>query len=227
MLEVENVYKVFNQGVENKVINGINVSISEKEFIVITGKSGSGKSTLLYLMSGLERPTEGKVLFRGMDISKFNDNKLSLLRRKTFGFVFQFYNLVASLSAFDNIFLPISIERKVSQEERERTLEFAKEIGIFEKLSFYPHQLSGGEQQRVAIVRALAINPEIIFADEPTGNLDSISREEVLKVFETLHKSYGKTIVMVTHDESISSRFATKELYLENGEIIREISIEK
>lgn len=225
MLRIEDVYKTFNQGVENKVINGVNVSINEKEFIVITGKSGSGKSTLLYLMSGLEKPTKGKILFKGKDISGFDDNQLSSLRRKTFGFVFQFYNLVASLSAFDNIFLPITIERKVNQEEKERVLDFAKEIGIYDKLSFYPHQLSGGEQQRVAIVRALAINPEIIFADEPTGNLDSISREDVLKVFETLHKAYGKTIVMVTHDESISSRFATKELYLENGKIIRETSV--
>lgn len=225
MLRVEDVYKTFNQGVENKVINGVNVSISEKEFIVITGKSGSGKSTLLYLMSGLEKPTKGKIFFRGKDISSFDDNELSSLRRKTFGFVFQFYNLVASLSAFDNIFLPISIDRKVNQKEKERVLDFAKEIGIYDKLSLYPHQLSGGEQQRVAIVRALAINPEIVFADEPTGNLDSISREEVLKVFETLHKAYGKTIVMVTHDESISSRFATKELYLENGKIIRETSV--
>ena len=225
MLRIEDVYKTFNQGVENKVINGVNVSINEKEFIVITGKSGSGKSTLLYLMSGLEKPTKGKILFKGKDISGFDDNQLSSLRRKTFGFVFQFYNLVASLSAFDNIFLPITIERKVNQEEKERVLDFAKEIGLYDKLSFYPHQLSGGEQQRVAIVRALAINPEIIFADEPTGNLDSISREDVLKVFETLHKAYGKTIVMVTHDESISSRFATKELYLENGKIIRETSV--
>ncbi len=222
MLKVENLYKVFNQGVENTVINGIDVVINENEFVVITGKSGSGKSTLLYLMSGLEKPTKGKILFRGQDISTYNDNELSLLRRKTFGFVFQFYNLVTSLSAYDNIFLPIDIDRKVMREEKERILSFAKEIGIYDKLSLYPHQLSGGEQQRVAIVRALAINPDIIFADEPTGNLDSTSREDVMKVFDCLHKKHGKTIVMVTHDDSIGAQFATKELYIENGKVARE-----
>ena len=220
MLIATNLHKIFHQGIDNKVINGIDLSIKEKEFVVITGKSGSGKSTLLYLLSGLETPTEGSVVFKGNDVGKMNDTEISRLRRNSFGFIFQFYNLVASLNVRDNIFLPIDIERKITSAEKEEVLTYAKEIGVADKLKSFPHQLSGGEQQRVSIVRALAINPDIIFADEPTGNLDSATREEVLNVFYNLNKKHGKTIVMVTHDDSVGSRFATRELHIENGKII-------
>jgi len=220
MLKATNIHKTFFQGVDNHVIKGIDLTINKEEFIVITGKSGSGKSTLLYLLSGLEEPSSGTVTFKGRDLFTLNDNEMSALRRKSFGFVFQFYNLVPSLNVRDNILLPLEIDNKISFKEEKRIMDYANLVGIKDKLFSYPFQLSGGEQQRVAIVRALAINPDIIFADEPTGNLDSNSREDVLKVFADLQMTFGKTVVMVTHDESVGKRFATREIYIENGEIV-------
>ena len=169
MLKTVNLHKTFFQGVETKVIKGIDLVIEKNEFVVITGKSGSGKTTLLYLLSGLENPTEGRVMFEGKDISLYNDKQMSRMRRKNFGFIFQFYNLVPSLKVWDNICLPIEMDHKLSREEKERILHYTKTLEIDDKLDSFPQQLSGGQQQRVAIARALAIEPDIIFADEPTG----------------------------------------------------------
>ncbi|MCL1790204.1 MAG: ABC transporter ATP-binding protein [Peptococcaceae bacterium] len=220
MLRTRGLKKAFFQGVTNHVINGINMEIVEKEFVTITGKSGSGKSTLLYLLSGLEKPTSGEVLFYNKILHNLSDSEMSLLRRKAFGFIFQFFNLVSSLDVWDNICLPITIERKVKSEEKATIMEYVKMLGILDKLNAYPHQLSGGQQQRVAIARALAIDPDVIFADEPTGNLDSETSEDVLRVFDNLNKWLGKTIVMVTHDESITKMLATREVRLVNGRIV-------
>jgi putative ABC transport system ATP-binding protein len=220
MLTASGLNKTFHTGIDHKVINGIDLTINEKDFVVISGKSGSGKSTLLYLLSGLERPSSGKVMFRDQDIFALKDGEISSLRRNSFGFVFQFYNLIPALNVYDNIFLPVSVKRKTVKDRKEQVLKYAEEIGIKDKLQSYPHQLSGGEQQRVAIVRALAIDPVIIFADEPTGNLDTKTSEDVLVIFRRLSIIYKKTIIMVTHDESVGKRFATRELYIENGKIL-------
>lgn len=220
MLRAVDLQKTFYQGVEHTVIQGVDLTIEEREFLVITGKSGSGKSTLLYLLSGLEKPTRGRVEFRGKNLAELNDGQMSRLRRTSFGFIFQFYNLVASLNVEDNILLPLSLERRLTREDREQAYAYATEIGVADKKKSFPYQLSGGEQQRVAIARALAMNPDIIFADEPTGNLDTVTREEVLRVFADLNQKYGKTVVMVTHDESIGARFATREIVIENGRVI-------
>jgi putative ABC transport system ATP-binding protein len=198
----------------------VNLEIEEQEFVTITGKSGSGKSTLLYLLSGLEKPTSGEVMFYNKTLHRLNDKEMSELRRKAFGFVFQFFNLVSSLNVWDNICLPITIERRLTEEQRMTIVEYVKMLGIYDKLDSYPHQLSGGQQQRVAIARALAIDPDIIFADEPTGNLDSETSDDVLRVFDNLNKWLGKTIVMVTHDESITKMLATREVRLVNGRIV-------
>ncbi|MCL1852727.1 MAG: ABC transporter ATP-binding protein [Peptococcaceae bacterium] len=220
MLRARSLKKAFFQGVTNYVINGVNLEIEEQEFVTITGKSGSGKSTLLYLLSGLEKPTSGEVMFYNKTLHRLNDKEMSELRRKAFGFVFQFFNLVSSLNVWDNICLPITIERRLTEEQRMTIVEYVKMLGIYDKLDSYPHQLSGGQQQRVAIARALAIDPDIIFADEPTGNLDSETSDDVLRVFDNLNKWLGKTIVMVTHDESITKMLATREVRLVNGRIV-------
>lgn len=223
MLKTVNLHKTFFQGVETKVIKGIDLEIQKKEFVMITGKSGSGKTTLLYLLSGLERPSEGNVFFEGEDIGQYNDKKMSMIRRRNFGFIFQFYNLVPSLKVWDNICLPIEMEHKLSKEEKDQILHYTKTLEIDDKLDSFPHQLSGGQQQRVAIARALAIEPDIIFADEPTGNLDTNTGDEVLKIFETLNKEHGKTIVMVTHDHTIGERFATRKIVVSNGKIVEKM----
>lgn len=222
MLKAINLYKSFNNGSqENHVINGVELEIGSKEFVVISGKSGSGKSTLLYLLNGLEKPTKGSVVYNNENIGLMDDNKISYLRRTTFGFIFQFYNLVSSLSVKDNIKLPLEIDHRLSKKELDKIDYYAELIGINDKLKSFPHQLSGGQQQRVAIARALSFDPEVIFADEPTGNLDSTTSDEVLKVFEDLHKKLGKTVIMVTHDDSISKRYATREIKIQNGKVVK------
>lgn len=219
MLIAKNIYKRFNDGVEVEVIKGINLEIKKGEFITITGKSGSGKTTLLYLLSGLEKVSEGKVIFKGNDINKYNDKKLSSLRRTEFGFIYQFYNLVPSLKIRDNICLPIEIKRKVKKEEWDTIYNYVVALGIEDKLNLYPHQLSGGQQQRVAIIRALAINPSIIFADEPTGNLDYESGENVLEILREINRKLKKTIVLVTHDQTVSKKYNSRNITVVDGRI--------
>jgi len=220
MLSASNLKKTYHQGVDNHVINGVTLDIEDKEFVTITGKSGSGKSTLLYLLSGLEKPTSGTVSFNNKILHKLNDKNMSALRRNSFGFIFQFFNLVSSLNVRDNIFLPITMERKLTRDEEDKVMEYIKMLGMAGKMNAYPHQLSGGQQQRVAIARALAIDPDIIFADEPTGNLDAQTSYDVLRVFIYLNKWLGKTVVMVTHDESVTPTVQAREIHLESGKIV-------
>jgi putative ABC transport system ATP-binding protein len=219
VLSARNLKKTYHQGVANQVLNGVSLDIEKSQFVVIAGKSGSGKSTLLYLLSGLESPTSGSVKFNKQVLHELNDKKMSELRRNSFGFVFQFFNLVSSLNVWDNVLLPITMERKPQKEEETKALEYIQMLGIEDKKTAYPHQLSGGQQQRVAIARALAIDPDIIFADEPTGNLDAQTSHDVLRIFDVLNKDLGKTVVMVTHDESISQKVFAREVYLQNGRI--------
>ncbi len=218
MIVAENLKKIY--GNENEVIKGVNITIVEGEFVVITGKSGSGKSTLLYLLSGLEIPTRGGVKINGVDINELSDKEISKLRRKKIGFVFQFYNLLPSLTVLENILLPLEIDGQITNSKKDYVMSIVEMLGLQEKQNEHVYSLSGGQQQRVAIARALAIEPEIIFADEPTGNLDTYNSKEVMSILKRLNYEYKTTIVMVTHDEKIAPEYATREIVIQNGKII-------
>jgi len=220
MLVAKNIKKVFHEGIEAPVLSGIDFAVQEGDFVVITGKSGSGKSTLLYVLSGLERPTEGEVYFHDICINQLKDKEISRLRREKFGFVFQFYNLIPTLSVRDNIFLPLDFRKSLDKQKKDRIDSYIEILGLKEKLNVLPHKLSGGQQQRAAIARALAIEPEIIFADEPTGNLDSATSEDVMNIFSKLNKEMKQTIALVTHDNTIGEKYATREIIVNNGKII-------
>ena len=220
MLVAQGLKKTFHEGIDVEVISGVDLTIQKGDFVVLTGKSGSGKSTLLYLLSGLEKPTDGTVHFHDICIQELKDREISKLRREAFGFVFQFYNLIATLSVRDNIMLPLNFTKGIDKQRKEKIDSYIELLGLKDKINSKPSQLSGGQQQRVAIARALAIEPEIIFADEPTGNLDSSTSEEVMEIFKQLNKEMKKTIVMVTHDPTIGEKYASREITVLNGTII-------
>lgn len=199
----KNLSKIYGTG-ENQVIalSKVNLTINDGEFISIIGPSGSGKSTLLHILSGLDKPTEGNIFIGGEDLYSQNDEELSKFRRRRFGFVFQQYNLIPILTAAENIELPIRFDKqKINVEYFEK---ICKLLSISDRLKHFPHQLSGGQQQRVAIARALIAQPEIIFADEPTGNLDQKSGQEVMELLIQLTKDMGKILVVITHDPKIA-----------------------
>lgn len=203
------------------VINGIDVTFNKEELVAITGKSGSGKSTLLYLLSGLEKPTEGEVYYNETRIDNQGEKKLSKLRKNDFGFVFQSYNLLPDMSVWNNIAFPLEL-RGVRKKTIDRKIEEATSLLEIESLlKQKPYQLSGGEQQRVAIARALIIEPKIMFADEPTGNLDSKMGYKVIELFLEIHKKLKTTIVFVTHDKSIASNFK-RQIIVSDGKIIED-----
>lgn len=200
IIEVEKLYKTYMLGaVPVEVLKEINLSVKKGEFITIMGPSGSGKSTLLYLMGGLDKPTSGKVLIKNQDISALSDEEQSIMRRREIGFVFQFYNLVPNLSVEDNIMLPILLDGKKIKSYRSKLDEILEVVGLSDRTGHTPRELSGGQQQRVAIARALINEPDIILADEPTGNLDSKSSEEVMKLLRRINDEKGKTILQVSH----------------------------
>lgn len=207
MLEARNVSKQYGDAVTTDVLRDVSFVIEKGDFAVVTGRSGSGKSTLLYMLSGLEQPTGGSVLFNGTEINSLKDSELSRLRRRSFGFVFQFYNLIPSISVYDNICLPISFERRVTDKDKRNITEIMGLVGLSGLADRLPYQLSGGQQQRVAIARALAADPDVIFADEPTGNLDDEMSCVIMDIFRRLNAELGTTIVMVTHDPDISASF--------------------
>ena len=216
IIQAKKVIKKYNEYNEN-VINGIDLEVQEGEFLSIIGKSGAGKSTLLYMLSGLEAVTSGSIVYGGIDITKLSDFKMSKLRKSEFGFIFQFYNLIPDISIYDNIAFPLELSNIKNKEIKEKVFDISKKVGVYEKLDKFPHQLSGGEQQRVAIARALVICPKIIFADEPTGNLDVKTGIEILKILKDLNKKYKTTIVMVTHDLE-AARYGTRVIKIEDGQ---------
>ena len=218
MIDVKKVY--VSDGVLTEALRGVSLKVKRGEFIAIVGPSGSGKSTLLNLVGGLDRPTSGKVLIGGNDINKLSDDKLAELRNEKIGFVFQFYNLVPYLPVIKNIELPLIVKGVSSQERRIRVLKLLEEVGLKDKAFTRPTRLSGGEQQRVAIARALINNPEILLADEPTGNLDSKNSIMIAEIFRKLNDR-GRTIVMVTHNLEVAS-YAKRILYIRDGLIERE-----
>ncbi|MGC8993535.1 MAG: ABC transporter ATP-binding protein [Candidatus Aenigmatarchaeota archaeon] len=227
LIELKNVSKVYKmEEVEVPALKGINMKIKRGEFVSVIGPSGSGKSTLLHIIGCLDRPTKGEVILDGIDVSKLSDNELSRIRAKKIGFVFQFFNLYPTLTALENVELPMMIVEKDKSERKKRARELLKIVGLEKRAEHLPSQLSGGERQRVAIARALANDPPLILADEPTGNLDSKSGKEIVSLLKKLQEEKGKTIVMVTHSLDIA-KFADRLIYLKDGEIIRDDKNEK
>ena len=218
-VQLENVFKSYYRGqLEIPVLRNISLSIPEGEFQGLMGPSGSGKTTLLNLIAGIDRPSQGKVVVCGEDISKLSESALARWRSRHIGFVFQFYNLMPVLSAFENVELPLLLT-KLSGSERKKQVETALSIvGLADRMSHYPNQLSGGQEQRVAIARALVTDPDLILADEPTGDLDKQSAEDILKLLTRLNQEYKKTIVMVTHDQRAAEK-AHSVKHLDKGEL--------
>lgn len=201
-----------------KAIDDNNIEIKEGEFVAIVGKSGSGKSTLLHMIGGLDRPTEGKVFIDGKDIFSLKDEQLAIFRRRKIGFIFQYYNLIPSLNVWENIVLPIGLDNKAV--DKDFVNDIISSLGLSSKKESLPNTLSGGQQQRVAIARALATRPSIILADEPTGNLDSKTSDEVMSLLKGMIKKYSQTLVMITHDETIA-QMADRVMYIEDGKVIK------
>ncbi|MEM7821781.1 MAG: ABC transporter ATP-binding protein [Candidatus Aenigmatarchaeota archaeon] len=221
VVELENVSKIYRlDEVEVKALDSVNLKVNKNEFLAITGPSGSGKSTLLHIIGCLDRPTKGKVFLEGKDVSGLNDAELARIRGMKIGFVFQFFNLYPTLTALQNVELPMMIVEKDKNERKKRALELLKVVGMEKRAEHLPSQLSGGERQRVAIARALANNPSIILADEPTGNLDSKTGKEIIMLMSRLREEEGKTVVVVTHEPNIA-RYAERIIYLSDGKIIR------
>ena len=218
ILKIENLKKVYGSGeTEVKALNGVSFQVEEGEFIAIIGPSGSGKSTLLHSIAGLEKPTSGKVYFYDKDIYKMNKKELTILRRQKIGIIYQFYNLIPTLNVEENITLPIELDRKkIDIKKLDEIINF---LGLEKRKKHLPNELSGGQQQKVAIGRALMINPTIILADEPTGNLDSKSSEEIMQVLKKANKDYKQTIIMITHNLEIA-KLADRIIKIEDGMII-------
>ena len=219
ILKTENLIKTYGTG-EAKVeaLRGVNLTVNKGEFLSIVGTSGSGKSTLLHMLGGLDRPTEGKVIIDGKDIFSLKDEELTIFRRRKIGFVFQAFNLVPVMSVYENIVLPIELDGE--KPNQELVNEIINTLGLSEKLKAYPSQLSGGQQQRVAIARALASAPAIILADEPTGNLDSKTTQDVMGLLKVTSQKFSQTIVMITHNDEIA-QLADRSIRIEDGMIVR------
>ena len=219
ILETRNLRKIYGSGdTEVRALDGVNLSVNSGEFVAIVGTSGSGKSTLLHMLGGLDRPTSGSVIVDGKDIFSLKDEALTIFRRRKIGFVFQSYNLVPVLNARENIVLPIQLDgRQVDEDFLDK---IANTLGLEKKLGSLPSQLSGGQQQRVAIARALAAAPAIILADEPTGNLDSRTSQDVLSLLKVTSQKFTQTIVMITHNEEIAQT-ADRIIRIEDGRIVR------
>ena len=219
ILETKDLRKFYGSGdTQVKALDGVDLSVENGEFVAIVGTSGSGKSTLLHMLGGLDRPTSGAVLVDGKDIFSLKDEELTIFRRRKIGFVFQSYNLVPVLSVYENIVLPIQLDGgKVDQSYVNQVIEA---LGLEQKLQNLPSQLSGGQQQRVAIARALATKPAIILADEPTGNLDSKTSQDVLSLMKVTGQKFAQTMVMITHNEEIA-QLADRIVRIEDGRIVK------
>lgn len=217
-LKVSNLKKIYGKG-ESKVhaIDGINIEIEPNKFTAIIGPSGSGKSTLLQCMAGLDKPSFGNVYLDDIDIYTMGDDKLSKLRREEFGFIFQSYNLIPVVNVYDNIVLPVAIDKK--KEDRDYIDALINKLGISNQVNKFPNELSGGQQQRVAIARALSNKPSVIFADEPTGNLDSKTTDEVMDILKMCVMDFKQTLVMITHNEDIAN-MADRVITIKDGKVL-------
>jgi putative ABC transport system ATP-binding protein len=218
---IENLHKTYRRGTrEVSVLRGVDLRVQDGEYVAIMGPSGSGKSTLLNILGCLDRPTGGRYLLAGQDVSQLNDNQLSAIRGHRIGFVFQAYNLIAQLNVIENIEVPMYYGRVPAGKSAARARELAEVVGLSDRLTHRPFELSGGEQQRVAIARALTNDPVIILADEPTGNLDSGSGGEIMEILDRLHQR-GRTLIIVTHDPQVAAR-TQRTIHLLDGRVERQ-----
>lgn len=226
VIQVKDLYKIYRMG-ESKVhaLDGVDFDIYRGEFCAITGPSGSGKSTLLNMLAGLEHPTKGEIVIAGKHIEKFNEKQLVAFRRQKVGFIFQSYNLIGTMNAVENVALPLSFRGIPKSERIRRAKKYLELVGLEKFMKHMPNQMSGGQQQRVGIARALVMNPEIIFADEPTGNLDSKTTMEVLKLMQQIVREQNQTLVMVTHDNKLAT-YADRILHIIDGKLASEIQTE-
>lgn len=212
--------KIYKQGEINvTALDRISLDIQKGEFLTLMGPSGSGKSTLLHIIAGIDRPTSGQCVVQGIDVAKLSESQLADWRNQNVGFIFQTFNLIPVLSAFENVELPLLLTRLKASERRKRVDTALGLVGLLERKKHLPNQLSGGQEQRVAIARALVTDPRLIVADEPTGNLDSQSASDVLQILRALSSDAGKTVIMVTHDPKAAA-FGTRTIHLEKGELV-------
>lgn len=221
MIQVKDLYKVYQVG-NTKVyaLNGVDFTIYKGEFCAIVGPSGSGKSTLLNMMAGLEKPSKGEIVIAGKHIEKLSENQLVAFRRKHVGFIFQSYNLLKTMNAVENVALPLSFRGVPKKIRNEKAKEYIKLVGLEKQMKHLANEMSGGQQQRVGIARALASDPQIIFADEPTGNLDSKTTKEILNLMQRIVREQNQTLIMVTHDNYIA-QFADRQFHIVDGKIFK------
>ena len=221
MIKLQNVKKTYLLGNEEvHAVDNVSLEIKAKEYISILGSSGSGKSTLMYLIGLLDQPTSGKVILDGKDVSALSDSQLSKIRNQNVGFVFQSFNLINKFTVFENVLLPVKYAKeKLNFDPETRANELLKKFGIYERRHFFPNKISGGQQQRVAIARALMMSPKILLADEPTGNLDSKTGDDILNILERLNSDFGVTVVLVTHEKEIAKR-TKRQIYIKDGKLV-------
>ena len=221
LLSLEDVWKIYQMGeVEVPALKGVTVDIKKSDFVAIIGASGSGKSTMMNLIGCLDIPSKGRILLKNQDISQLSESDLATFRGKTIGFIFQQYNLIPTMTAFENVVLPLEFQEIDDKIASERAKEILAFLGLADKISHLPSQLSGGQQQRVSIARCLVTDPEIILADEPTGALDSVTGKNIIEMLHKFWKDEGKTIIMVTHDSNLA-KYAHTTIELKDGKIIR------
>jgi len=217
---IRDLSKIYQQGEINvTALNKICLDIRMGEFLALMGPSGSGKSTLLHIIAGIDRPTNGQCVVQGIDVTRLNESELADWRNQNVGFVFQTFNLIPVLTAYENVELPLLLTRLTGRERRKRVLTALELVGLADRARHLPKQLSGGQEQRAAIARALVTDPSLVVADEPTGNLDSQSAQEVLTILQALSRSAGKTVIMVTHDPKAAA-FGSRSIHLEKGELV-------
>ena len=220
VVTIRHLSKVYRQGEINvTALNDISLDIRAGEFLALMGPSGSGKSTLLHIVAGIDRPTSGECRVQGVDVTRLNESELADWRNQNIGFVFQTFNLIPVLTAYENVELPLLLTRLRSAERRRLVNTALELVGLEDRTRHLPRQLSGGQEQRVAIARALVTDPSLVVADEPTGNLDSNSAQEVLTILQALRRSAGKTVIMVTHDPKAAA-FGSRSIHLEKGELV-------
>lgn len=219
IVQIKELSKIYRQGEINvTALNRISLSIARREFLTLMGPSGSGKSTLLHIIAGIDRPTSGHCSVQGVEVTQLSESELADWRNQNVGFVFQTFNLLPVLTAFENVELPLLLTRLTSKQRKKQVLTALELVGLADRTSHLPRQLSGGQEQRVAIARALVTDPQLIVADEPTGNLDSTSAHEVLDILRSLCNHAGKTVIMVTHDPKAAA-FGSRNVHLEKGEL--------